>query len=385
MTYAYDDLNRLTQEEKKAVDETVLYSMTYTYDPAGNRLSKTDQNDVTVEYTYDAANRIQTAGSAVYTFDDNGNMTGKTIGEDTTTYAYNSENRMTGATLPSSTTTFGYAPSGMRNSKVTGTGTTNYLTSGLDTIRETDGNNAVIADYTTDPSRLVGQVISRTDGEDNTAYYGYDGSGSTSNTTDIDQTQTSSYSYDAFGNIINQTGQNATYTFSTKELDGTGFYYFAARYYDPTTGRFTTVDPAPANLFDPQSLNRYVYCRNSPANYVDPLGLWYEDINLSGGYWGGFTGGVMIDWERGEFYPYLGGGFVSPKAGGAITWNPGHPTPGWNAAMAFQFGVAYQRGYSVKYKCGNLKLENPYNEWGVGGNWPELGGGQITGFYVWKI
>ena len=33
-------------------------------------------------------------------------------------------------------------------------------------------------------------------------------------------------------------------SFTGKELDSTGLYYFNARYYDPQTGRFITEDPA---------------------------------------------------------------------------------------------------------------------------------------------
>ena len=54
-------------------------------------------------------------------------------------------------------------------------------------------------------------------------------------------------------------------------------YYFGARYYDPLTGRFTTRDTVYGSLSDPQSQNRYVYCRNNPQKFVDPDGHDYED------------------------------------------------------------------------------------------------------------
>jgi RHS repeat-associated protein len=314
--YEYDELKRLTNEVKNDINDTLLYSLTYTYDPSGNRLSKTDQNNVTTAYTYDDADRVLTAGDATFVFDANGNMTGKTIGQDTTVYSYDYENRMTSAALPSETTAFAYAGDGMRRSKVVDTETTNYLTDGLNTIRETNGNSTTIADYTTDPSRLVGQIISRTDAAEDTSFYSGDGIGSTRNLTDPMETQTAAYSYDSFGNVINHTGTDATYTFSTKEQDGTGLYYFAARYYDPTLGRFATQDPAPANLYDPQSLNRYTYCANDPINFVDPWGLMKSPNWVNGTF---DAVGTVADGIGVVYPPALVVGAVTNVAGSGYT------------------------------------------------------------------
>ena len=45
--------------------------------------------------------------------------------------------------------------------------------------------------------------------------------------------------------------------------ENTGLYYLRARYYDPTTGRFTQQDPAE------DGYNWYVYGNQNPALYVD--------------------------------------------------------------------------------------------------------------------
>jgi RHS repeat-associated protein len=59
-------------------------------------------------------------------------------------------------------------------------------------------------------------------------------------------------------------------TFTGKELDDSGLYYFGARYYDPVMGTWLSPDPAM------EGLNWYSYCGNNPMNYVDPWGLITE-------------------------------------------------------------------------------------------------------------
>ena len=68
-----------------------------------------------------------------------------------------------------------------------------------------------------------------------------------------------------------------TVEFTGKERDAeTGFDYLGARYFSGAQGRFTSPDPliASAKLEDPQTWNRYVYARNNPLRYTDPLGLY---------------------------------------------------------------------------------------------------------------
>ena len=66
------------------------------------------------------------------------------------------------------------------------------------------------------------------------------------------------------------------YRYTGKPEDPSGLYYYGARYYDPLIGRFTTRDTVFGGLGDPQSQNRYAYCRNNPHKYIDPTGHWWE-------------------------------------------------------------------------------------------------------------
>jgi len=64
--------------------------------------------------------------------------------------------------------------------------------------------------------------------------------------------------YEEFGSDIN--GITEKYKYTGKEKDITGLYYYGARYYDPTIGRFITRDPVKGNIMNPQTFNPYVYC-----------------------------------------------------------------------------------------------------------------------------
>jgi RHS repeat-associated protein len=60
--------------------------------------------------------------------------------------------------------------------------------------------------------------------------------------------------------------------FTGQRLDATGLYYYNARYYDATIGRFISPDSIIPHPYNPQSFNRYSYCLNNPLKYIDPSG-----------------------------------------------------------------------------------------------------------------
>ncbi|MCL5264640.1 MAG: hypothetical protein M1343_05525 [Chloroflexi bacterium] len=54
--------------------------------------------------------------------------------------------------------------------------------------------------------------------------------------------------------------------------NSTGLYFYGARYYDASLGRFVSPDTIVPDPKNPQSLNRYSYGYNNPLVYVDPTG-----------------------------------------------------------------------------------------------------------------
>ena len=108
--------------------------------------------------------------------------------------------------------------------------------------------------------QVVGGVIS---------YFIADHLGSVVRVTDSAGAPTLTREYDPWGNPL-QGSTTSGYTFTGREWDPeTGFYYYRARYYDPTAGRFISEDPiGPTNTID-----LYGYALQNPLNFSDPLGL----------------------------------------------------------------------------------------------------------------
>ncbi len=84
---------------------------------------------------------------------------------------------------------------------------------------------------------------------------------------------TDTFVFDAFGNEVARTGNtDNSYGFQGEEKDATGLYYLRARYMDPSTGTFTSMDTYAGSLSDPMSLHKYLFANSNPVKYCDPSG-----------------------------------------------------------------------------------------------------------------
>jgi len=296
--YSYDDLYRLIEEDiTDAVrgNETVAYTL----DAVGNRLTKTDSSG-TVSYSYDANDRIQTAGTDSFSYDANGNTLTATQAGVTTTYNYNAQNRLTEAVTGASIAAFSYDADGLRVAKqANGTTIHCLVDSNRDygqVLEELDGEGQPLVTYTHGDDLLsqdrVGEV----------RYFHADGHGSVVALTDPDESITDTNLYDAFGQFIEATGATEShYGYTGEQHDpDLGFLYLRARYYNPNLGRFHTQDTWPGRNFDPITLHKYLYANADPVNGADPSGLFtlnelstHITINnimagaLAGGIWSG--------------------------------------------------------------------------------------------------
>ena len=116
------------------------------------------------------------------------------------------------------------------------------------------------------------ELISRREGA-TASYYIYDGGLSVRALTNESGTVTDTVTFDAFGNETGHTGTtDNSYGFQGEEQDATGLYYLRARYMDPATGTFTTMDTYGGSLSDPMSLHKYLFANANPVRYCDPSG-----------------------------------------------------------------------------------------------------------------
>jgi uncharacterized protein RhaS with RHS repeats len=85
-----------------------------------------------------------------------------------------------------------------------------------------------------------------------------------------------------------------------------------ARYYDPATAQFLTVDPDVATTLSP-----YGYVAGDPLNASDPGGLTNDASSGSGGYYtSGPEAGCEVNFGGGPALCSIGGGQVAPMGSG---------------------------------------------------------------------
>ncbi|RPI78063.1 MAG: hypothetical protein EHM45_06880, partial [Desulfobacteraceae bacterium] len=116
-----------------------------------------------------------------------------------------------------------------------------------------------------------------------TSYFHKDHLGSTAAVTDENGQKTEVTLYEPYGSVhIHEGAEVTAYKFTDQEFDNeTNLYNYDARLYDPITGMFITPDSVMANPLDPQSFNRFSYCRNNPLIYLDPTGHSPSSVDLT--------------------------------------------------------------------------------------------------------
>ena len=279
--YSYDYLYRLTGETVSGDTNSINGAVGYTFDGVGNRKSRTSTlpGITSTNHTYSLNDWL---GSDTY--DANGNTTSSAKGTD----VYDSMDRLVNRN--SGGVTIVYNGDGQRVKKTANGVTIYYLVdeknpTGYSQVMEellvVSGSLTPVRVYTYGLDLLnQDQLIS---GNWVLSWYGYDGHGSVRQLTDDSGYVTDTYDYDAFGNLINQmavgTPTPNLYLYTGEQWDpDLGFYYLRARYCNPETGRFWTLDTVEGRRQNPLSLHKYLYCHADAVNGIDPSGHEFSVI-----------------------------------------------------------------------------------------------------------
>lgn len=294
IVHKYDNADRMKTILDYNANGTVNADFDYTIDSLGNRTVassyqplKASPSTQNINYTYDADNRLLTAGGATFGYDNNGNLKTRTQGGSVTTYLWNYDNMLTQVVKGGDTYAYKYDPLGNRVAKSVNGIETRYVVDPVlsSILAETNASGDITAYY------VYGLgLISKITPAGQAYYYHYDGLGSTIAITDLSGNIVNKYAYDAFGRVLSseETIPNPfKYVGRFGVMDeGNGLLYMRARYYDPEIGRFINKDPI--GLLG--GLNLYAYGGNNPVRFNDPFGLYKPnliDILSRRGNWGG--------------------------------------------------------------------------------------------------
>lgn len=248
-----------------------LGNLSYAYDPAGQRiqmggsLARSLLPSALDTASFDAANRLTNWAGQAQTYDANGNL----LSDGVRTYTWDSRNRLVALSGGAS---FKYDALNRRSQKTLAGSTTGTLHDGINPVQELSG-------ATPTANLLSGlgidEVFTRTDSGGTRSLLA-DALGSTLALADSAGIQTQ-YTYAPYGETSQSgTASGNAFQYTGRENDGSGLYYYRARYYDAVKSRFVSEDP----IGLAGGINVYAYVDGNPVSLVERLKGALLNLNI---------------------------------------------------------------------------------------------------------
>jgi RHS repeat-associated protein len=181
--------------------------------------------------------------------------------------------------------TYGYDPMDLKVARTGGAGNRDYYLEGEHLEAEYSGANLQARYFRgSSTDELLASWVLDASGKDTPSIYLHNHLNSVTTTTQADGTPSQIQRFSAFGQQQTLPGTTSATTtnrlmYTGRELDDdSGLYYYRARWYDPSTGRFISEDP----IGFQGGVNLYGYVGNNPLNANDASGL--VESNLIPGY-----------------------------------------------------------------------------------------------------
>lgn len=232
-----------------------------------NNLNQLRRNDIT-----------DASGTTIwrYEWDTNGNLTRKSTADNSEVwdYTWSDDNRLTRVvktvdSVVDVDVSYTYDSIGrMLTRKLsTDANPSTFEWDGWDLVREVDPDGVETVYYAP-----LGEILSFRRGSDVYQVHA-DALGSVRKITDGNGDVVAALDYGAWGETVQATGPLSACPFRFIGAQGVrsdlsiDLVYMRKRWYDPALSRFVSRDPV-------RSSNRYIYSRNLPTTYIDPLGLY---------------------------------------------------------------------------------------------------------------